>query len=454
MFLWGAATAAFQIEGALSADGRGPSIWDSFGPIRDGHTAEVACDSYRRWADDVALLAGLGVNAYRFSVAWTRIQPEGPVRPTPRASTTTNASSTPSSRPGSPPRRPSSTGTCPKHSSEVAAGSTARPPAASPTTRRWWPTGLADRVGLWITLNEPFVHTVFGHALGVHAPGEALFLDALPAAHHQLLGHGLAVDALRAAGAETVLITNNLTPVRPASPSAEDLAAAEAYDTLHNRMFNDPVFLGTYPDLAAFGLDAMPGLRDGDLEIISRPIDGLGVNYYNPTRISAPESPELPSPTRASRATRSRPSAGPSSPTACASSSPGCTSATASPSTSRRTAARTRASTTRTASPTWTATSTRHYPRGPTCGATSCGRCWTTSNGPRATTSGSGWSTSTSRPGRARRRRPTGGSENGFRAPTRERGRSGWRSRRRGRPSSCRGPRSGCRSTSAARSRT
>lgn len=294
MFLWGAATAAFQIEGALTEDGRGPSIWDSFGPVRDGHTAEVACDSYRRWADDVALLAGLGVNAYRFSVAWTRIQPEG---------------TGPANAKGL------------DHYERLVDALLAAGITPALTLFHWdlpqalqdrggWldretahrfadyaslvAGRLANRVGPWITLNEPFVHTVFGHALGVHAPGQALFLDALPAAHHQLLGHGLAVGALRAAGAETVLITNNLSPVWPASPSAEDRAAADAYDTLHNRMFNDPVFLGTYPDLTAFGLDAMPGLRDGDLAIISAPIDGLGVNYYNPTRISAPESPELP----------------------------------------------------------------------------------------------------------------------------------------------------------------
>ncbi|TKK88904.1 beta-glucosidase [Herbidospora galbida] len=291
MFLWGAATAAFQIEGALSDDGRGPSIWDSFGPIRDGHTAETACDSYRRWADDVALLADLGVNAYRFSVSWPRVQPDGTGPANPKGL---------------------------DHYERLvdallAAGITPALtlfhwdlPAALPgwldrdTAHRFADYAalvadrLADRVGLWITLNEPFVHTVYGHALGLHAPGQALFLDALPAAHHQLLGHGLAVDALRAAGASSVLITNNLSPVWPASDSPDDRAAADAYDTLHNRMFNDPVFLGEYPDLRAFGLDAMPGLRDGDLAIINRPIDGLGVNYYNPTRISAPQSPELP----------------------------------------------------------------------------------------------------------------------------------------------------------------
>jgi beta-glucosidase len=155
---------------------------------------------------------------------------------------------------------------------------------------------LADRVSMWITLNEPFVHMASGYGLGVHAPGQALLLDALPVAHHQLLGHGLAARALRAAGAEQVLITNNCTPVWPASESKEDVAAAEAYDTLHNRLFNDPVLLGTYPDLSAYGVadPAALGVRDGDLETISTPLDGLGVNYYNPTRIAAPTDDDLP----------------------------------------------------------------------------------------------------------------------------------------------------------------
>ena len=153
---------------------------------------------------------------------------------------------------------------------------------------------LADRVPTWITLNEPFVVTAFGYAFGIHAPGKALMLDALATAHHQLLGHGLATSALRAAGARQVAITNNYSPAWPASVSAADLAATAAYDALHNRMFTDPVLLGRYPDLTAFGIgDGGPEcVRDGDLEIISAPIDALGVNYYTPTRLSAlPDSP-------------------------------------------------------------------------------------------------------------------------------------------------------------------
>lgn len=155
---------------------------------------------------------------------------------------------------------------------------------------------LGDRVPAWITLNEPFVHMVYGYALGIHAPGRALMLDALPAAHHQLLGHGLAAAVLREHGRE-VMIANNLTPVWPASEADEDVAAAAAYDALHNRLFTDPLLLGSYPDLSAFGVGADLGgcVRPGDLELVAGPgLDGLGVNYYNPTRIGAPTDPGLP----------------------------------------------------------------------------------------------------------------------------------------------------------------
>lgn len=152
---------------------------------------------------------------------------------------------------------------------------------------------LADRVPLWITLNEPFVHMAYGYAMGVHAPGRALLTGALPAAHHQLLGHGLAVQALRAAGAGQVALTNNCTPVWPASQDEPDLRAADAYDILHNRLFNDPVLLGKYPDLSAYTAE-LDFIRDGDLATIATPLDALGVNYYNPTRIAAPTGDALP----------------------------------------------------------------------------------------------------------------------------------------------------------------
>jgi beta-glucosidase len=297
-FAWGVSTAAYQIEGAVAAGGRGDSIWDTFcrqpGVIRDGHNGDVAADHYHRWPEDIALMAQLGIGAYRFSIAWPRVQPPG-------------------------------TGSASKAGLDfydrLTDGLLARGIAPLPTLYHWdlpqpledaggWMSRdtayrfadyaglaaerLADRIPMWITLNEPYIHMALAYALGIHAPGKILMLGALPTAHHQLLGHGLAVAALRAAGAAQVAIANNCSPVWPASRSAADLAAADACDTLNNRLFNDPILLGEYPDLSAFGVgdDGLECVREGDLELISAPIDALGINYYAPTRISAlPDSP-------------------------------------------------------------------------------------------------------------------------------------------------------------------
>ncbi|MFB8238774.1 GH1 family beta-glucosidase [Kitasatospora purpeofusca] len=299
-FRWGVATAAYQIEGAVDEDGRGPSIWDTFtarpGTVRDGHTGAVACDHYHRYPEDIELMRGLGLDGYRFSIAWPRIQPtgKGPANPAGLAFYDRLVDAL------------------------LAAGITPLPtlfhwdlPQALEDADGWLNRDtahrfadytalvadrLGDRVPAWITLNEPFVHMVHGYALGIHAPGRALMLDALPVAHHQLLAHGLAASLLHERGLD-VLISNNLTPVRPASPSPADTAAAEAYDTLHNRLFTDPLLLGRYPDLTAFGTgpDLHGAVRPGDLDLIAAtPLTGLGVNYYNPTRIAAPTDPALP----------------------------------------------------------------------------------------------------------------------------------------------------------------
>ncbi|MEU3462704.1 GH1 family beta-glucosidase [Streptomyces sp. NPDC006733] len=299
-FRWGVSTAAYQIEGAVDEDGRGPSVWDVFaarpGAVKNGDTGRTACDHYHRHAEDIALMRGLGLDGYRFSIAWPRVQPAGggPVNPAGLAFYDRLVDDL------------------------LAAGITPLPtlfhwdlPQALEDGGGWLARDtayrfadyaalvadrLGDRVPAWITLNEPFVHMVFGYALGIHAPGRTLMLDALPAAHHQLLGHGLAATALRERGGQ-VMIANNLTPVRAAGDGEADAAAAAAYDALHNRLFLDPLLLGRYPDLGAFGVlpDLGGSVRDGDLELIAgAPLDGLGVNYYNPTRIAAPTDPGLP----------------------------------------------------------------------------------------------------------------------------------------------------------------
>jgi beta-glucosidase len=299
-FLWGVSTAAYQIEGAVQEDGRGASVWDTFshtpGRTRDGDTGDVACDHYHRWPQDVALLGDLGVNAYRFSIAWPRIQPDGSGPANPKGLDFYDS---------------------------LVDALLDRDIVAVPTLFHWdlpqaledaggWlnrdtsyrfaeyaallAERLGDRVGRWITLNEPIVHMAQGYAFGTEAPGRALMFDALPVAHHQLLGHGLAMAALWARGATEVMITNNCTPVVPASDTPADVTAAAIYDGFHNRLFMDPLLIGGYPSLAAAGVpDEKPYVRDGDLEIIKTPMDALGINYYNPTRIAAaPAGAPLP----------------------------------------------------------------------------------------------------------------------------------------------------------------
>ncbi|NUP34973.1 MAG: beta-glucosidase, partial [Streptomycetaceae bacterium] len=296
-FLWGTATAAYQVEGAVDEDGRGRSTWDTFcaepGRVRDGHTGAVACDHYHRYRDDVALMAELGLGAHRFSVAWPRVQPGGSGPVNAKGLDFYDRLVDELAAHGITPFLTLYHWDLPQEL-EDAGGWLARDTAYRFTDyAQLVHARLGDRVPHWITLNEPFVQMAFGYALGVHAPGKALLTDALPAAHHLLLAHGLGAAALRAAGARSVLLTNNHTPVRPASSAAADEAAADAYDALHNRLFLDPVFLGRYPDLSAFGVPDMPGVHDGDLAAISAPLDGFGVNYYNPTRIGAPaEGPD------------------------------------------------------------------------------------------------------------------------------------------------------------------
>jgi beta-glucosidase len=283
-FLWGVSTSAHQVEGA--AELRGPSVWDAFtaepGRVKDGSTAAVACDHYHRYREDVALLAGLGVDAYRFSVSWPRVDSPGGLDFYDRLV------------------------------DELCAAGV-RP---VPTLFHWdLPAGLdwlerdtaarfaeyvsvvagrlGDRVGKWITLNEPAEHTLLGHALGTHAPGRKLLFDALPAAHHQLLAHGLAVRALRAAGATDVGIANSHGPTWPASDDPADREAAEFYDLLLNRMFADPLLTGRYPEGVDGLMPGSPGEVAADLEIIAEPLDWYGVNYYAPTRVGAPQGAEI-----------------------------------------------------------------------------------------------------------------------------------------------------------------
>ncbi|GIJ32159.1 GH1 family beta-glucosidase [Micromonospora sediminimaris] len=293
-FLWGAATAAYQIEGAARDDGRGESIWDTFsrtpGKVHAGHTGDVACDHYHRYADDVALMAELGLQAYRFSVSWPRIQPDGSGPVNPRGLDFYDRLTDALLGRGIDPIITLYHWDLPQ-TLQDRGGWTSRDTAehfatyASALYAR-----LGDRIGTWTTLNEPWCSAYLGYGNGVHAPGVQDPGAAFSAVHHLLLAHGLATQALRAAGAGRVGVTLNPADVRPADPnSAADAAAARLVDGLHNRIFLDPLLVGGYPDdirehVARFVEPTF--VQDNDEKIIAAPIDLLGINYYAPTYVA------------------------------------------------------------------------------------------------------------------------------------------------------------------------
>lgn len=288
-FRWSAATAAFQVEGARFADGRGRSIWDDFverpGAVLDGSTAEPGPDSWNRWREDVALLSALGVDRYRFSTSWVRVQPGGRGPAHPAALDRYRRMADDLLAAGIEPFVTLYHWDLPVEL-EARGGWLVRD-----TAQRFGDyaqlviDALGDRVTHWYTVNEPVSTSLQGYAIGELAPARQLLFGALPTIHHQLLAHGLAQRAVHARGGEAGIV-NNHTTVTPASGSDEDAEAAAVYDLLHNRLFADPVLTGTYPDLAAFGLPEMPA-EEGDLAIIGAPSDFYGVNFYNPTRIAA-----------------------------------------------------------------------------------------------------------------------------------------------------------------------
>ena len=287
-FLWGAATSAYQIEGGIDLDGRGPSIWDTFaaaGHAR-GDTGVVAADHRRRMADDVALMADLGLPAYRFSIAWPRVQPDGRRASSPAGLDFYRALVDELLGRGIEPvatlyhwdlpQALEDAGGWPERATAERFGDYAAVVGAA----------LGDRVRRWTTINEPWCASMLGYAAGIHAPGRTDPGAAVAAAHHLLLGHGLAVDALRTAvtiADPEIGITLNPYPVVPATDRDDDLDAARRIDGIANRLWYDPVLRGDYPDDVLHDVAAVSDLahiRDGDLAQISRPIDALGLNYY------------------------------------------------------------------------------------------------------------------------------------------------------------------------------
>jgi beta-glucosidase len=296
-FLWGAATSAYQIEGAVSTDGRGPSVWDTFshtpGKVRGGDTGDVACDFYNRYEGDLDLIAELGLGAFRFSVSWSRVQPNG-------------AGAV--NQPGLDFYR------------ALIEGLRARNILPAITLYHWdLPQALEDRGGwanrdtaerfadyaqivaeavgdcgaMWITLNEPQVVANQGYRNGIHAPGHCDDGLAAAATHHLMLAHGLALQRLRATLAGDPLgITLDIHPIRAADAAARD--AADVTDAEQNRIWIDPVLWGRYPARAREHL--LPSaqlIRDGDMELISAPTDFLGVNYYTPHYVRIGDTTQL-----------------------------------------------------------------------------------------------------------------------------------------------------------------
>lgn len=286
-FCWGVATAAFQIEGAWDADGKGPSVWDTLGHrgpgFVGGANGDVTCDHYHRWAEDVALLRELGVTSYRFSVSWPRVQPDGRGRPNQAGLDFYRRLADSLVEAGIEPTVTLYHWDHPQ-AIEDEGGWTNRDTAerfADYTTLV--AESLGDRVARWITLNEP-QSVLVGHILGFSRPAGPLGMDALPVAHHLLLAHGRGLERLRAACPDRPAgIALNVSGVEPATGSEQDQAAAARAEAYEERLFLDPVLTGRYPQL-----DGRPlvGADPSDLAVIAQPIDFLGVNWYAPARVA------------------------------------------------------------------------------------------------------------------------------------------------------------------------
>ncbi|MFJ9977828.1 GH1 family beta-glucosidase [Streptomyces cyaneofuscatus] len=298
-FTWGVATAAYQIEGAVTEDGRSPSIWDTFshtpGKVDNGDTGDIACDHYHRVPEDIGLIKQVGADAYRFSVAWPRVVPggDGPVNKAGLdfydrlVDGLLEAGVTPFATLyhwDLPQVLQDRGGWTVRETSEHFAA------YASHVVER-----IGDRVKDWATLNEPLCSAWIGHLEGRMAPGLTDLTSAVRASYHLHLGHGLAVQAIRAASSDArVGIVNNLSPIVPASTSEADLAAARRADGHINRWWLDPVLGRGYPQdmVETYGVE-LP-VRPGDLETIAAPLDWLGLNYYFRQIVTADPSGPAP----------------------------------------------------------------------------------------------------------------------------------------------------------------
>lgn len=310
-FLWGAATSAFQIEGSPLADGAGPSIWHRFahtpGKIADGSHADVACDHYRRFVEDVRLMRELGLNAYRFSISWSRVLPEGTGRRNQagidfylRLVDTLLEHQI----------RPMAT----LYHWDLPAALEDRGGWADERSAGWFAEyaelmyrALGDRVPFWATINEPWVIVDAAYVHGQHAPGRRDWSEAVAVARNLLRAHAAAVEAYRAGWDQAIGLVVNLVPIEPASESEADVGAARRFDAYLNRQFLDAAVLGQTPvELPEMFGSAWSDWQPGELDRIRQPLDFFGVNYYlrlvvqedaagGPARASAVQRPNCPS---------------------------------------------------------------------------------------------------------------------------------------------------------------
>ncbi|MDL4818499.1 GH1 family beta-glucosidase [Actinomadura opuntiae] len=296
-FTWGVATSAYQIEGAITEDGRSPSIWDTFshtpGRIDGGDNGDVACDHYHRWQEDVEIMKRLGVDAYRFSIAWPRVVPDGRDTPNPAGLAFYDRLVDALLEAGITPYPTLYHWDLPQVLQDHGGWADRRTAEHFAAYAEYVAAALGDRVTHWATLNEPMCAAWIGHLEGRHAPGLTDTAVAVPASYHLLLGHGLATQAIRAVAAGSrVGIVNLLNPAEPASDSDADVHAARRFDGHANRWWLDPIHGLGFPQdmIEVYGVD-LPE-HPGDLETIATPTDWLGINYYNPTVVAdAPDGP-------------------------------------------------------------------------------------------------------------------------------------------------------------------
>ncbi|MGI6668620.1 MAG: GH1 family beta-glucosidase [Acetivibrionales bacterium] len=287
-FLWGAATAAYQIEGACREDGRGESIWDRFshtpGMTYNGHTGDIACDHYHRYEEDIEIMKKIGLKTYRFSVSWPRIFPEGKGEPNEKGINFYKNLVKMLAESGIKPAVTLYHWDLPQKLQDSGGWANRDTVDCFVRYARYVFENLGETVPVWITHNEPWVASFVGNWYGDHAPGITDFKTAMKVSHNLLLSHGLTVKVYREMGFKGEIgITLNMNAVYPASEKEEDKEAAERYNEFLNKWFADPVLKGTYPEKLRQWLDdhgVAHEINSGDMETISQPVDFLGINNY------------------------------------------------------------------------------------------------------------------------------------------------------------------------------